>query len=88
MEEEMKEGGNQNLRKRLRIGPSALKEVNQFLLDPRQSCHQWIASCCGKVWDTGRDQCQGPESSEAFQSSQKASGDEIPLPQRSGMAHG
>jgi hypothetical protein len=33
-EEEMKEGGNQNLRKRLRIGPSALKEVNQFLLDP------------------------------------------------------
>jgi hypothetical protein len=34
MEEEMKEGGNQNLRKRLRISPSALKEVNQFLLDP------------------------------------------------------
>ena len=37
MEEEMKEGGNQNLRKRLRIGPSTLKEVNQFLLDPGNS---------------------------------------------------
>jgi hypothetical protein len=33
-EEEMKEGGNQNLRKRLKISPSTLKEVNQFLLDP------------------------------------------------------
>ena len=33
----MKEGGNQVLRKRLRIGPSALKEVNQFLLDPDNS---------------------------------------------------
>ncbi|MBP1699597.1 MAG: hypothetical protein H6Q41_4785, partial [Deltaproteobacteria bacterium] len=30
----MKKSGNQNLRKRLRIGPSTLKEVNQFLLDP------------------------------------------------------
>jgi bifunctional DNA-binding transcriptional regulator/antitoxin component of YhaV-PrlF toxin-antitoxin module len=37
MEEEMREGGDQNLRKRLRIGPSALKEVNQFLLDPDNS---------------------------------------------------
>jgi hypothetical protein len=37
MEEEMREGGNQNLRKRLRIGPSTLKEVNQFLLDPGNS---------------------------------------------------
>jgi hypothetical protein len=37
IEEEMKEGGNQDLRKRLRIGPSALKEVNQFLLDPDNS---------------------------------------------------
>ncbi len=37
MEEEMKEGGNQALRKRLRIGPAALKEVNQFLLDPDNS---------------------------------------------------
>jgi len=37
MEEEMKEGRNQNLRKRLRINPSALKEVNQFLLDPDNS---------------------------------------------------
>jgi hypothetical protein len=37
MEEEMKEGGNQNLRKRLRIGPSILKEVNQFLLAPGNS---------------------------------------------------
>ena len=37
MEEEMKEGRNQNLRKRLRINPSALKEVNQFLLDPENS---------------------------------------------------
>jgi hypothetical protein len=37
MEEEMKEGENQNLRKRLTIGPSALKEVNQFLLDPDNS---------------------------------------------------
>ena len=34
LEEEMKKSGNQNLRKRLRIGPSTLKEVNQFLLDP------------------------------------------------------
>src|SRR4030042_4115303 len=34
MEEEMKEGGNQNLKKRLRISPSALREVNQFCLDP------------------------------------------------------
>jgi len=30
----MKKGGNQNLRKRLRIKSPALKEVNQFLLDP------------------------------------------------------
>jgi hypothetical protein len=37
MEAEMKEGENQNLRKRLRIGPSTLKEVNQFLLDPDNS---------------------------------------------------
>jgi hypothetical protein len=37
MEDEMKEGGNQNLRKRLRVGPSTLKEVNQFLLDPDNS---------------------------------------------------
>lgn len=37
LEEEMREGGNQNLRKRLRIGPSTLKEVNQFLLDPDNS---------------------------------------------------
>ncbi len=37
MEEEMKEGGNQNLRKRLRISPSTLKEVNQFILDPGNS---------------------------------------------------
>jgi hypothetical protein len=37
MGEEMREGGNQNLRKRLRIGPSTLKEVNQFLLDPGNS---------------------------------------------------
>ena len=37
MEEEMEEGGKQNLRKRLRIGPSTLKEVNQFLLDPGNS---------------------------------------------------
>jgi len=37
MEEEMKEDENQILRKRLRIGPSALKEVNQFLLDPDNS---------------------------------------------------
>jgi len=37
MEEEMRESGNQNLRKRLRIGPSTLKEVNQFLLDPGNS---------------------------------------------------
>jgi hypothetical protein len=36
-EEEMKEGGNQNLRKRLRISPSTLKEVDQFLLDPGNS---------------------------------------------------
>ena len=34
MEEEMKKGGNQNLRRRLRINSSALKEVNQLLLDP------------------------------------------------------
>jgi hypothetical protein len=33
----MKEGGNQNLRKRLRISPSTLKEVDQFLLDPGNS---------------------------------------------------
>ena len=33
----MKEGENQILRKRLRIGPSTLKEVNQFLLDPDNS---------------------------------------------------
>ena len=32
--EEMKEDGTQTLRKRLKINPSALKEVNQFLLDP------------------------------------------------------
>ncbi len=37
VEEEMKEGENQILRKRLRIGPSALMEVNQFLLDPDNS---------------------------------------------------
>ena len=37
MEEEMKEGKNQDLRKRLKIGPPALKEVNQFLLDPGNS---------------------------------------------------
>jgi hypothetical protein len=37
MEAEMKEGENQILRKRLRIGPSTLKEVNQFLLDPDNS---------------------------------------------------
>lgn len=37
MEEEMREGGNQDLRKRLRIGPSTLQEVNQFLLDPGNS---------------------------------------------------
>jgi hypothetical protein len=37
MEEKMKESENQNLRKRLTIGPSALKEVNQFLLDPDNS---------------------------------------------------
>jgi hypothetical protein len=34
LEEEMRKGGNQNLRKCLRINPSTLKEVNQFLLDP------------------------------------------------------
>jgi hypothetical protein len=34
VEEEMKKGGNQNLRKGLKINPSALKEVNRFLLDP------------------------------------------------------
>jgi hypothetical protein len=34
VEEEMKEGGNQNLRKRLKINAAALKEVNQLLLDP------------------------------------------------------
>jgi bifunctional DNA-binding transcriptional regulator/antitoxin component of YhaV-PrlF toxin-antitoxin module len=33
----MKEGGNQDLRKRLKINSSALKEVNQFLLDPDNS---------------------------------------------------
>jgi len=33
----MEKGGNQNLRERLRIGPSVLKEVNQFLLDPGNS---------------------------------------------------
>jgi hypothetical protein len=37
MEEEMKEGGNQNLRKGLRISPSALKKVNQLLLDPNNA---------------------------------------------------
>jgi hypothetical protein len=37
MEEEMKEGGNQDLRRHLRISPSALKEVNQFLLDTDNS---------------------------------------------------
>jgi len=37
MEKEMREGGNQNLRRGLKISPSALKEVNQFLLDPDNS---------------------------------------------------
>lgn len=37
MEEEMRKGGNEDLRKRLRIGPSTLQEVNQFLLDPGNS---------------------------------------------------
>lgn len=36
-EEEMKRGGNQDLRKRLRINPSALREVNQLLLDPNNA---------------------------------------------------